>query len=97
MEVGKKVEEMMRDQETPNEVKLLGFPNMLFDEWKKANPERDLDPKLETSRYLNLMYSRVVRDGPGNDDDDEKPTTWTAASKMLLLKVPNLIKTSSPV
>ena len=88
LELGRRVEEMMRDQETPNEIKLTGFPNMLYDEWVKAHPDRELDPKLESSRYLNLMYSRVVRDGPGNDEDDEKPvSTWSAASKMLLLKV----------
>ena len=87
LECGRRVEEMMRDQETPNEIKLLGFPSMIYEEWKKANPNRDLDPKLESSRYLNLLYSRIVRDGPGLEDEDEKVTSWTAMSKMLLLKI----------
>jgi hypothetical protein len=79
---------MARFQETPNEVKVTGFINMLHDEWTKSNCDRDLDPKFESSRYLNLMYTKVVRDGPGHDDEtEEKPVPWTPESKMLLLKV----------
>jgi len=90
LEVGKKVEEMMRDQGTPNEVKVTGFANMLFEEWKKAHPDRELDSKLESARCLNLTYSKVVKDGPGHDDDDlvsNEKHGWTTASKLLLLKV----------
>ena len=90
LEVGKKVEEMMRDQGTPNEVKVTGFANMLWEEWKKANPDRELDSKTESARCLNLTYSKVGKDGPGQDDDEfggyEKPG-WTTSSKLLLLKV----------
>ena len=79
---------MMRDPGTPNEVKLAGFANVLYDEWKKANPDRDLDPKTESARCLNLTYSRVSRDGPGQDDEESNHSTvWSSASKLLLLKV----------
>ena len=36
MEVGGRVEEMLRDPQTPNETKLKGFAQVLLDEWSKG-------------------------------------------------------------
>ena len=36
MEVGGRVEKMLRDPQTPNETKLKGFAQVLLDEWSKG-------------------------------------------------------------
>ena len=56
MEVGGRVEKMLRDPQTPNETKLKGFAQVLLDEWSKEHPN-----STESSRSLNMMYSRLLR------------------------------------
>ena len=60
LSVGRKVEQMLQNPKTPNELKLQGFANVLHEEWKKDHPDSS-----ESSRSLNMMYSRLLRqDGP---------------------------------
>ena len=74
LEIGRKVEQMLQNSQTPNELKLKGFANVLHEEWTKAHPG-----STETSRSLNMMYSRLIR-----QDADQAETasqtifaTWT--------------------
>ena len=70
LEIGRKVEQMLQNPQTPNELKLQGFANVLHEEWTKAHPG-----STETSRSLNMMYSRLIR-----QDADQVETifaTWT--------------------
>lgn len=68
--IGRKVEQMLQNPETPNELKLKGFANVLLEEWSKECPNSS-----ESSRSLNMMYSRLLR-----QDQDPEPiihATWT--------------------
>ena len=56
LSVGRKVEQMLQNPETPNELKLQGFANVLHEEWRKDHPDSS-----ESSRSLNMMYSRLLR------------------------------------
>lgn len=56
MEIGRRVEQMLQNSETPNELKLKGFANVLHEEWMKENINSP-----ESSRSLNMMYSRLLR------------------------------------
>ena len=56
LEIGRKVEQMLQNPQTPNELKLKGFANVLHEEWSKEHPS-----STETSRSLNMMYSRIIR------------------------------------
>jgi hypothetical protein len=56
-ELGRKVQRSLSDPDTPNEQKVLGFSNMLHEEWIKAHPKR-----TDTARALNMMYCRIVRE-----------------------------------
>ena len=56
LEIGRKVEQMLQNPQTPNELKLKGFANVLHEEWAKEHPA-----STETSRSLNMMYSRLIR------------------------------------
>ena len=53
MEIGQRVQQMLQIPETPNELKLKGFANCLYEEWVKEHPNSP-----ENSRSLNMMYSR---------------------------------------
>ncbi len=56
--LGKKVQASLSDSTTPNEQKVLGFSNLLHEEWCKTHPRRN-----DTVRALNSMYSRIVKEG----------------------------------
>lgn len=62
-EVGQKVEDLLKDPATPNEVKLKGFTEVLYEEWKKAfavtNPSEDTS--IYSERSINKIYTTVCK------------------------------------
>ena len=75
--VGRRVEQMMQDPDTPNDIKVQGFANVLHKEWAKVSPRG----ATESSRSLNMMYSRLIKQGERFEDEEDRPATimatWT--------------------
>ena len=72
MTIGRRVEQMLQNPETPNELKLKGFANVLLEEWNKEHPQ-----SIESSRSLNMMYSRLLRQDDPQDNLTTIYATWT--------------------
>ena len=92
MIIGRKVEQMLQDPETPNELKLRGFANVLHEEWEKEHPDSN-----ESNRSLNMMYSRLLRmDDPINMTSTALPdainATWTPKHNGVLKKCMHDVK-----
>ena len=66
LEVGRKVEQMLQEKGTPNEVKLEGFANILHMEWRKVQKATNGTKQDVSARAINMMYSRLLRENdPG--------------------------------
>ncbi len=78
VDLGRKVQASLIDPETPNEQKVLGFSNMLHEEWLKLYPKRS-----DTARALNMMYCRIIKDGAdlldyaSSGKGEKGKSTWT--------------------
>ena len=62
LEVGRRVEQMLQGKDTPNEVKLEGFANILHAEWKKVQKATNGTKQDVSARAINMMYSRLLRE-----------------------------------
>ena len=62
VEVGQRVEKMLQEKDTPNEVKLEGFANILHSEWKKVQKATNGTKQDVSARAINMMYSRLLRE-----------------------------------
>ena len=62
LEVGRRVEHMLQGKDTPNEVKLEGFANILHAEWKKVQKATNGTKQDVSARAINMMYSRLLRE-----------------------------------
>ena len=69
-EVGHKVDSLLQHTNTPNTLKLEGFSNVLYQEWKKAfvPAYSNVDVNAISCRAVNMMYSRIAREGLGVED-----------------------------
>ena len=69
-EVGHKVDSLLQHTNTPNTLKLEGFSNVLYQEWKKAFVPAypGVDANAISCRAVNMMYSRIAREGLGVED-----------------------------
>ena len=69
-EVGHKVDSLLQHTNTPNTLKLEGFSNVLYQEWKKAfiPAYPNVDVNAISCRAVNMMYSRIAREGLGVED-----------------------------
>jgi hypothetical protein len=61
LKVGQRVEAMLQNPTTPNEIKLEGFGNLLQSEWKKQ--AQNYGSGVESVRSLTMMYSKLQREG----------------------------------
>ena len=62
LEVGQRVEKMLQEKGTPNEVKLKGFANILHEEWQKLQRATNGTKQDVSARAINMMYSRLLRE-----------------------------------
>ncbi len=98
LELGRKVQASLSDPETPNEQKVLGFSNMLHEEWTKLHPRRN-----DTARALNMVYCRVIKEGVDLLDSvtsakgEKKKSTWTPRCNRVLRECMDVQNSLSPV
>ena len=69
-QVGQKVDSLLQHPDTPNTLKLEGFSNILYLEWKKSFIPTfpGADVKAISCRAVNMMYSRIAREGVGVEE-----------------------------
>ena len=90
LEIGNKVETLLQAPDTPNDVKLEGFSNVLYQEWKKSfqpPPNSKVEIGNTSSRAVNMMYSRLLREGLGEPEELNESkiyATWTPKHNRVL-------------
>merc|ERR1719295_400540 len=89
-EVGQKVDSLLQHPDTPNTLKLEGFSNILYQEWKKSFIPTfpGADVKAISCRAVNMMYSRIAREGVGVEEPPPEANriyaTWTPKHNRVL-------------